>query len=477
MSSHREAPEISKDPVADSTDLYAFVSPDEPGKITLIANYIPLQGPDGGPNFYEFGDNVLYEIKIDNDGDGLAEIIYQFEFTTTLRDPSYFLYNVGPITSLSDGTWNRVQTYSLTRLDMPSGKTTVLGTGLPCPPCNVGPLSTPHYDKLAEAAVQEVGSGVRVFAGQRAEGFYVDLGAVFDLGNLRPFQGDHAGWSGTGLPAFAAGVNSTDTLNVHSLALQIPMYQLTRNGKAPTASTGTIGVWTTASRQRVQIYETSTGSTSASGPFVQLSRLGNPLFNEVLIPLSTKDIWNGQQPAQDSQFAQYVSTPQLGTLLPDLFPGVFPNLATFNSGGSPRTDLLAVLLTGIPSGVAAGFPGNYTGSTQADMLRLNMTIPPATTSGFSNLGVIGGDIAGYPNGRRVQDDVTTIELRAIAGVTIPLVDPSYAPDGAAGEISMGLTTGATDTSAMMTERYLATFPYLGVPHSGYDAHTAKAITG
>jgi hypothetical protein len=134
-------------------------------------------------------------------------------------------------------------------------------------------------------------------------------------------------------------------------------------------------------------------------------------------------------------------------------------------------------LTGIPSGVAAGFPGNYTGSTQADMLRLNMTIPPATTSGFSNLGVIGGDIAGYPNGRRVQDDVTTIELRAIAGVTIPLVDPSYAPDGAAGEISMGLTTGATDTSAMMTERYLATFPYLGVPHSGYDAHTAKAITG
>ncbi len=477
MSSHREAPEISKDPVADSTDLYAFVSPEEPDFVILIANYIPLQGPDGGPNFYEFGDDVLYEINVDNNRDGLPDIVFQFTFTTTLRDPTYFLYNVGPITSLSDSTWNRVQTYDLARVDLPSGTKTVLGTNLPCPPCNIGPLSTPKYGELARAAVQDVGNGVHVFAGQRAEGFYVDLGAVFDLGNLRPFQGDHAGWAGTGLPAMAAGVNSTDMVNVHSLALRVPKTQLTHNGRPPSGSTSTIGVWTTASRQRVQIYESSTGTTSASGPFVQLSRLGNPLFNEVLIPLSTKDLWNAQPPSGDSQFAQYVSTPQLGTLLPDLFPGVFPHLAAFNSTNTPRSDLLAILLTGIPSGVVPGFVGNYTGATQADMLRLNMTIPPATASTFSNLGVVGGDVAGYPNGRRVQDDVTTIELRAIAGATLPLVDSTYTPDGAAGAISMGLTSGARDTSAMNTERYLPSFPYLGLPHSGYDAHTAKAISG
>src|SRR5271165_2006215 len=226
MSSHREAPQISKDPVADSTDVYAFVSPDAPETVTLIANYIPLEGPDGGPNFYEFGDDVLYEINIDNDGDGVANIIYQFQFTTTLRDPSYFLYNVGPITNLGSPNWNRVQTYSLQRVDMPYGRVTVLGTGLPCPPCNVGPLSTPNYASLASAAVSRVGDGILAFAGQRAEGFYVDLGAVFDLGNLRPFQGDHAGWSGTGLPAMAAGVNATDMVNVHSLALQVPIWHL-----------------------------------------------------------------------------------------------------------------------------------------------------------------------------------------------------------------------------------------------------------
>ena len=170
MSSHREAPQISKDPVADSTDVYAFVSPDAPETVTLIANYLPLEGPDGGPNFYEFGDDVLYEINIDNDGDGMADIIYQFEFTTTLRDPSYFLYNVGPITSLNSPNWNRVQTHSLQRIDVREQRFTVLGSNLPCPPCNVGPLSTPNYAALASAAISNVGestgaspaSGLRV---------------------------------------------------------------------------------------------------------------------------------------------------------------------------------------------------------------------------------------------------------------------------------------------------------------------------
>jgi hypothetical protein len=476
MSSHREAPQISKDPVADSTDVYAFVSPDAPDTVTLISNYIPLEGPDGGPNFYEFGDDVLYEINIDNDGDGIANIIYQFQFTTTLRDPSYFLYNVGPITSLASPNWNRVQTYSLRRIDLPNWQVTTLGTNLPCPPCNVGPLSTPNYASLANAAIARVGNGVLSFAGQRAEGFYVDLGAIFDLGNLRPFQGDHAGWSGTGLPAMAAGVNSTAKVNVHSLALQIPISQLTpwqwRHN-----SSNVIGIWATASRQKVKIFEGPSGVISNSGPFVQVSRLGNPLFNEVLVPISLKDAWNSQQPSGDSQFATYVSTPQLGSLLPSLFPGVFPNLAAFNATNTPRADLLAILLTGIPSTVVPGFAGNYTGPTQADMLRLNMSIPPTPAAKFSNLGLVGGDIAGYPNGRRVQDDVATIELRAIAGATLPLVDPSYKPDSAAGAISMGLTSGPTDPSAMKKENYLPTFPYLGTPHSGYNAHTKAALSG
>src|SRR6266404_3392126 len=223
MSSHREAPEISKDPVADSTDVYAFVSPDKQDTVTLIANYIPLQAPAGGPNFYEFGDDVLYEIHIDNNDDGRADISYQFRFSTTVADPDTFLYNPGPIESLSSPNWNRVQTYSVSG---PSGR---LGSGLACPPCNIGPLSTPDYAGLAAAAVHSLGGGIRVFAGQRAEAFYVDLGAIFDLGDLRPFEDLHATFGLPKLPK-AAGVNATNHVNVHSIAIQVPISAVTRTG-------------------------------------------------------------------------------------------------------------------------------------------------------------------------------------------------------------------------------------------------------
>src|SRR5271155_1938095 len=185
MSSHREAPQISKDPVADSTDLYAFVSPDQPDTVTLIANYIPLEAPDGGPNFFEFGDEVLYAINIDNNGDGVADITYQFQFTSTITDRTTFLYNTGPILSLTSPSWNRRQTYSVTRVD--STGTHLLGSGIPCPPCHIGPLSTPDFAGLVADAITTLPPGTTVLAGQRAEGFYVDLGAVFDLGDLRPF--------------------------------------------------------------------------------------------------------------------------------------------------------------------------------------------------------------------------------------------------------------------------------------------------
>src|SRR5579875_2162278 len=169
MSSHREAPEISKDPVADSTDLYAFVSPDDPTTITILANYLPLQDPAGGPNFYEFGDDVQYDINIDNTGDGAASLTYRFRFTTEYAIPELFLYNAGPIQSLTDPNWNRRQLYSVTLLDHASGRTTTLASGLRCPPCNIGPLSTPSYDTLANSAVYDIGAA-KLFAGQRADG-------------------------------------------------------------------------------------------------------------------------------------------------------------------------------------------------------------------------------------------------------------------------------------------------------------------
>jgi hypothetical protein len=495
MSSHREAPQISKDPTADSTDLYAFVSPDPAaaGTVTLIANYIPLERPDGGPNFYEFADDVLYAIHVDNDGDGDADISFEFRFSTVNTIPNSFLYNDGPITALTGpgaALWNRRQTYSLVRKDHRNGDRTELGTGLTVPPCNIGPLSTPMYSGLADQAVHNFTAGGyhgRTFAGQRAEGFYVDLGAVFDLGGLRPFEADHL----SGMLANMPGVNSTAAVNVHSLALQMPIEQLTANRRFPSSTTdpnAVIGVWTTASRQKARVHD-GDGHTSSSGPFTQLSRLGNPLVNEVIIGIGDKDRWNTSAPPADgTDFGPYFANPLLGQLLPALYASaVFPKLAAYNQAHATkntlanpaRPDLVAILLTGIPQSVlvAAGLggavpPTNVGGTGVADMLRLN-TAQRASASP-SIFGYLGGDPAGFPNGRRVFDDVATIEVRAIAGATLPLVAPSFTPDGAVGSvgtdtktvISFGLTDG-NDPTAFGTENYLASFPYLGVPYSGY----------
>ena len=458
MSSHREAPEISKDPVADSTDVYAFVSPDRPDTVTLIANYIPLEGPAGGPNFYSFGDEVRYEIHVDNDGDAQPDVTFQFSFRTELRDPGTFLYNTGPILSLGSPNWNSRQLYTVTRVA--NGRSVVLGSGLACPPCNIGPLSTTDYAGLAAAAVHDLPGGIKVFAGQRAEGFYVDLGAVFDLADLRPFENLHAQYGMNVFSGPAAGVNATAQLNVHSIAIQVPVSQLTRGKHGAVTDPGSvIGVWTSASRQRVSVWDPADGQQVWSGPFHQVSRLANPLVNEVLIPLGRKDLWNTLPPSDDKQFAGRYAHPELAMLLPALYPGVFPNLAKLVKAGTARADLEAILLTGIPKGIVAGFQ-NYTGSTLADMLRLNTAVPPAAKP--NQLGVIGGDLAGFPNGRRVFDDVVTIELRAIAGVTLPLVDKKFTPDAAASAVTDGLT------EASVPSGYLSTFPYLGVPYSGFD---------
>jgi Domain of unknown function (DUF4331) len=460
MSSHREAPGISKDPVADSTDVYAFVSPDKPDTVTLIANYVPLQGPAGGPNFYEFGDDVLYIIHIDNNGDGFADMTYAFKFTTTVVDPETFLYNTGPIESLGSPNWNRRQSYTVGRWRR-GHSPVILAKNLPCPPCNIGPLSTPDYPALAGQAVHSLPGGGKVYAGQRAEGFYVDLGSIFDLGDLRPFASDHNHFGLHKFPTNGPGVNATKNLNVHSIAIQVPITDITENGHKPTGVNdpkASIGIWTTASRQRSRIYDVDRALYVNSGPYTQVSRLGNPLVNEVLIPMGKKDFWNTQPPGYDKQFASYVAHPGLADLLPVLYPGVFPELAKLNKKGTARADLEAILLTGIPEGIIPGFQ-NYTGATQADMLRLNVAVKPAKKP--SIYGILGGDLAGFPNGRRVFDDVVAVELRALAGATYGLVDKSYKPDAAASAVTDGLTP------ADLSAPYLSEFPYLGVPHSGF----------
>jgi len=425
------------------------------------------RAPPGGPNFFEFGDDVLYSIYIDNDGDAKPDITYQFEFRSELQNPNTFLYNTGPIAHLADSTWNKRQFYTVTRIDGKQkgpgpGMGTVIGQDLPCPPCNVGPRSIPDYGALADEAIQALPSGETVFAGQRNDGFFVDLGAIFDLGDLRPFQNLHL------IPTTeAASVDTLSTLNVHTIAIQVPIGMLTRDGNVPTdplSSKAVIGVWAGASRRTVRMSD-GKGDRAGSGPWVQVSRLGNPLFNEVIVPLGKKDDWNAADPEHDEDFLSYVQHPELASLLPVLYPGptggpaVFPNLKAINDTMASRDDLVAILLTGIPSGVVPGFPGNFTGKTLADMLRLNVAIPPATTP--SPLGLLGGDIAGYPNGRRVSDDVVTIELQAIAGVTYQFVtNPPYKPDGAATVVSENLTPGV--------DRYQASFPYLGTPHDGFD---------
>jgi Domain of unknown function (DUF4331) len=462
MSSHREAPEISKDPVADNTDTYAFVSPDNPGTVTLITNYLPTEVPAGGPNFFEFGNDILYAIHVDNDGDGVADITYEFRFEATITNPNTFLYNTGPIGSLTDSNWNRRQSYSVTRVDHSNGrrggedKVTLLGEGLACPPCNIGPRSTPNYSNLAQEAVYGLSGGQTVFAGQRNDPFFVDIGSIFDLGDLRPIENLQL------IPTAAApGVDTLSILNVHSIAIQVPIRSLTADGSMPTnvlSSTAVIGVWGSASRRALRVTDGAYSERSEVGPWVQVSRLGCPLFNEVIVPMSRKDEWNARQPVGDEAFVSYVRKPELAGLLPVLYPKAFPNLEALKG---PREDLVAVFLTGLPAGVVPGFQNN-TGKVLAEMLRLNVAVPAAAEPNV--LGILGGDLAGYPNGRRVTDDVTNVSLRAVAGATYPLVEKNYTPDAAVSAITQGITPSPSRTQS--------TFPYVGEPHSGFDFPSA-----
>jgi hypothetical protein len=373
---------------------------------------------------------------------------------------------------LTDPSWNVKQFYSVTKVLGPrrSGTPTVLGTNLSTPPVNIGPRSTPNYTQLANAAINNLSDGSIVFAGQRDEAFYVDLGSIFDLATLRPFQNLHL------IPTPAApGVDTTKGFSVHTIAIQVSKKQLTADSSNPTDplnKNSVVGIWASASRRKATIlagdgddddngqFDEDASAGIQTGPYRQVSRLGMPLINEVVIPLGKKDRWNTVNPRFDSQFLQYYQTPELQKLLPILYPGVFPKLAGY---GKPRADLVAILLTGIPSGIVPGFQ-NFTGSVQADYLRLNMAIPPNTSP--NRLGLIAGDAAGFPNGRRVGDDVIDVEVRAIAGVTLPLVDPSFTPDGAASLVADGVDTNPIQPPN--TSPFLSAFPYLPHPAPGYE---------
>src|SRR5262245_8822468 len=426
-SSHREAPLISQDPLADNTDVYAFVSPRNAGRVTLIADFIPFEAPYGGPNFFKFDDNVLYEIMIDNDGDAVEDITFQFRFKTQVVNPNTFLYNTGTITSLDSPSFNVRQTYTLTRVDGPrrSGRASVLASDVPTPPVNVGLRSTPNYEALAAAAVRQLPGNTQVFAGQRDDPFFVDLN-VFDLLAVPP--------------ADTSNFDSLAGFNVHTIALEVPITSLTRSGLRPGTATdpsAVIGVWSTASRPSVT--SRGGGQEAQSDRFVQVSRLGQPLVNEVVIPRGTKDTFNSLEPRQDAAALPFVTDPEVPKLLLLLF--------RIQSPAAPRNDLVTIFLKGIPG---LNQPPNVTPSEQ---LRLNVAIPP--TANPNPLGVIGGDAGGFPNGRRLGDDVVDIALRVMAGAT-PLT-PSFN-----GGINAQLGDGVNGNDMP----FLTAFPYVATPHAG-----------
>lgn len=453
-SSHREAPLIAEDPTADNTDLYAWRT--EGNTVTIVANYIPLEEPAGGPNFHNFSENVLYEINVDNTGDARSDVTYQFRFDTTIEDSDLFgdsyLYNDFPLEATGDPDQLLTQTYTVTRVS--GGTASVVGNGT-VPPTSIGPRSTPSYGPIRNSAIFDLANGGKVFAGPRDDAFFVDLGSIFDLGGLRPFNGAHL------LPLAAEpGVDGVGGFNTHTISIKVPITDLTGTAGVPEfgSQDAVVGIWATASRQKVTVL--SNGTAKGADGWVQVSRLGNPLINEVIIPLDRKDEWNFSEPHKDKRFAQYYREPALARIV----NAIYPPLETIRETG--RDDLVAILLTGLP--LPDGTPFTFTGTTQADMLRLNVAVAPCT-SDCSVLGVMGGDLAGFPNGRRLTDDVTDIELRAVADGYGSFINglygdltPNRSPNNAVGD-----GVNANDLA------FLSTFPYQADPHQGYvHAHHA-----
>jgi hypothetical protein len=441
-SSHREAPLIAGDPQVDTTDVYLFRSPDNPDTVTLAASWLPFEEPAGGPNFYRFDDQAFYDFNISNDGDAKAEMVFRYDFTNHTRSGGTFLYNTGPVTSLDDADLSVFQTYDLSRLTFrnvkkkitkPNGKkktkrftktkTQLLVDDAPVVPSRVGDASMPDYpNQLFQPAVTPFLDGsAKTWAGQSDDAFFLDL-RVFDLLYGADFS--------------EAGDETLLGFNVHTTALQLPRSFLAKDGDVD--ANPVVGVWATSSRRSTRVLRPN-GTQKHVGRLVQVSRLGMPLVNEVVIPLQDKDRWNASAPKEDGQFLGYVTDPELPKLIEAIY-GI-PAPAT------PRDDLVQVFLTGIPG------LNQPTGVQPSEMLRLNMTTPVCESgpcAEYSRLGVIGGDVAGFPNGRRLADDVIDIALQVVEGELVG--NPNDLADG-------------VDVNP---EGFGSSFPYVQVPTSGSD---------
>jgi hypothetical protein len=431
-SSHREAPLTSIDPTGDDTDLYAFTAPDAPNALTVVANWIPFEDPAGGPNFYRFDDKAEYYINVDNTGDGKYDVRYQFRFKTKVRNPDSFLYALPGVSSISDSKLNVVQTYTVRRETYKNGKlvkSRKIASGLPVAPNNAGPKTFPDYASVANEAIRSLPGGGKVFAGPVDDPFFVDLGTTFDAINFRNGTGNAGG-----------GKDDLAGYNVHTIALQVPESDVTRDGRSvadASAANAVVGVWSSTEREAIKVKR-----HRARKHDVQVSRLGNPLVNEVVIPLGKKDFFNATQPSDDlKNFGKYVVEPELAKVINVLFPGL-------NVPETDRTDIVQALLTGIP-----GLTEIAPKAPPTDTLKINLGTSPNPSP--SRFGVLAGDTQGFPNGRRLADDVTDIELRVIGGFL------------KGNKLPLGDGVDVNDVA------FRDSFPYVAAPHAGFDSQLKR----
>ena len=481
--SHREAPQIALDPAADNTDVYAFVSYDaanlsrtsnDPNRrVTFILNVNPGQDPSDGPNYFNFDDDVLYTINIDNNQDGKADdIVYEFRFKTEnrpiggLTSPLPYLGNpyinfsglLTGITALdgpgSEGLTRR-QTYTVTEVRGKKRSPLFAGQLLVAVPSNAGPATMPSYGALAAQGIYtDAGSGVRVFAGQRAETFYIDLGAVFDTLNLRRYPPLLTAAEDANNAGNPFGNNRFSGANVSTIAIEVPVSRITSDGKAPAiAANPVIGIYASTARQK-QRHLDGDGDPNTNGPFIQVSRMGNPLVNELIITTPSKDKWNAAEPEKEAQFQSFYKNPVIATAL-NLVYG-FPIVPFDGSPASNRTDLMTVLLK-YPG---QALDGSNCGKPCSELLRLDLRVDPTAPASQNRLGsVLGADPAGWPNGRRPNDDVTDIAIRVVGGG--PYIT-NRAGDG------VNYLAGApNDATVPVTSNGIATaFPFLPTPYDG-----------
>ena len=435
-SSHSEAPGTARDRLADDTDLWAWVASDAPDYVTIVGGWVPLLEPNGGPNFYSFDDEAHYYINIDNVGDAQDHIRFEFTFKTTRANPNTFLYNTGVVTSFDDPDLNVRQLWTLTRTD--NGHEEVLASDKPVAPNYVGPKSMPDYGTLAQSTLTTLSDGTKIFVGPRDDPFFADLAGIFDLLTIRKVPGNRG-----------KGVDGLGGYDVMIIAMQVPKTRLTRDGRTPDSTNSVIGLYDSAERRATRTLNAD-GSVTLSGAEMQVSRLGNPLVNEAVIALKDKDKFNHTKPPGDGAFAGYVVDPEL--------PKLFNLLYGLPIPATPRTDLVSVFLSGIPG---LNKPNNPN-QVLCEMLRLNMAIAPAANP--NRFGVIAGDVAGFPNGRRLPDDVIDIAERVLAGGYVLTPMTNNAP---ANQLGDGVDFNDVP--------YLPYFPYAALPHNPFDhKHHPKA---